>query len=198
MVYLYLLKQGSDIKYVGLTIHPDKRKNSHRSKKPPHEFVVYEILEDPIAATNREKELIEKFGTMIPNGWNLSPGGEYAMSSGYSRKGIGGAKKGRIPWNKGKVGCFSEDTIAKMQNTRKGKAHTNKFLHLVLPILKRFKDHPKIDGVGERGPNGIVLTQERAFAKKYAAEYGMTVANLRNIVIGKTWSNKSQMINMKS
>lgn len=198
MVYLYLLKQESVVKYVGLTINPPKRKNDHRRKKPTHEFVIFETHEDPAIASSREREMIKAFNTMIPNGWNLSPGGEYEMASGYSRKGIGGAKKGRVPWNKGKTGCFSEETISKMQRKRKGKAHTQKFLPLVESILERFKNHPKMSGVGKGGPNGVVLTQERAFAKMYAAEYGMSVANLRNIVMGKTWSSKSKMMNTKS
>lgn len=198
MIYLYLLKQESRARYIGLTINPQKRKNDHRGKRPPHEFVILETYQDPVTASNRERELIEEFNTMIPNGWNLSPGGEYDTASGYSRKGIGGAKKGRVPWNKGKRGCFSEETISKMSEKRKGRAHTERFLHIVPEILKRFENHSKIEGVGERGPNGLILTQERAFAKLYAKEYGMSVANLRNIVAGKTWSSKNQTADMKS
>ena len=190
MVYLYVLQQGSVVKYVGLTVNPDKRRNDHRRKRPPHDFLILESYEDIGVASNKEREMISRHSTVRPNGWNLSPGGEYKTSSGYDRKGIGGAKKGRIPWNRGISGCFSEQTIQKMSETRKGIVHSNKFLNVVPEILKRYADHGLIDGVGKKGPNGIVLTQERAFAKMYAGEYGMTAANLWKILTRKSWAKR--------
>lgn len=197
MIYLYLLKQDDQIKYVGLTIDPEKRKNSHRSRKPKHDFVVVEEYKDVDVATTRERELIEEYSTMRPKGWNISPGGEYKTASGYCRKGIGGAKKGRIPWNKGKTGCFGEETIQRMKKVRKGIAHSDKFSHLIPEIMKRFNSHPPIDGVGKNGSNGRLLTQERAFAKLYAAEYGMTPAHLWNILTGKAWKHTKKPTDMK-
>ena len=38
--------------------------------------------------------------------------------------------RGKVPWNKGKVGCFSEDTIHKMSLARMGKSPSNKGTHL--------------------------------------------------------------------
>jgi hypothetical protein len=38
-----------------------------------------------------------------------------------SKRQISASKKGSIPWNKGKAGCFSEETIKKMSEGRKGK-----------------------------------------------------------------------------
>lgn len=187
MIYLYVLKQGSEIKYVGLTINPKKRSNDHRRKRPPHDFLVLESYEDIATASSKEREMISRYSTVRPNGWNLSTGGEYETASGYDRKGIGGAKKGSVPWNKGISGCFSEETIQKMKVTRKGVIHSSKFSDVVSLIRERYANHPIIDGVGKNGPNGTVLTQERAFAKMYASEYEMTVANLWKIVKGKSW-----------
>lgn len=39
--------------------------------------------------------------------------------------------RGKVPWNKGKVGCFSKDTIYKMSLARKGKSPHNKGTHLL-------------------------------------------------------------------
>lgn len=38
--------------------------------------------------------------------------------------------KGKVPWNKGKVGCLSEDTLYKMSFARIGKSPSNKGTHL--------------------------------------------------------------------
>lgn len=192
MIYLYLLKQDSIVRYVGLTKNPRNRKSAHRSRKPPHKFEILEKHDDVEFASKREQELIIKYSTQVPNGWNVSSGGEYEQCSGYFRKGIGGEKKGRIPWNKGKAGCFSEDTIKQMRKCRRGVAHSNKFLHLVPMILEKFDQHPKIENVGERSANGVVLTQERAFAKMYANDYGMTAANLWKIVTRKSWTQTTR------
>ena len=77
----------------------------------------------------------EKNNTII-NGWNLSPGGDYEGNSGYCRKGIGGVKKGNVPWNKGKK-CpeisesmrgriHSPETRKKMSEAKRGKPSPKK------------------------------------------------------------------------
>ena len=43
------------------------------------------------------------------------------LQTGKKRPGIGGVKKGSIPWNKGKKGCFTLLTIEKFKKTRAGK-----------------------------------------------------------------------------
>jgi len=189
MFYLYCLKQNQEVKYFGITINPKKRKNDHKRKKPPHIFEVLESFDTAKEATNREEELIEIYKT-TQIGWNISPGGEYDGNSGYCRKGIGGAKKGRVPWNAGKKGCFSEDTIKQMIEVRRGRIFSSKFTtSIIVSIRERFENHQQMDGVGTVQPNGMRLTQERAFAKEYSKHYGMTTTNLFNIVTGKSWLN---------
>ena len=189
MIYLYSLKQKDKTMYIGLTNNPDVRKTTHKRKRPPHTFTILENIEDVTEATERERELIEEYETYL-SGWNKSPGGEYEQNSGYDRKGIGGVKKGQIPWNKGKSGCFSEESIQKMKNTRKGVRYSSKLNESkVKDIRKEFLEHPTINGVGEVQGNGIKLTQERAFANKYHSNYGITNINLYNIIIGKSWKN---------
>jgi len=176
--------------YIGLTNNPDVRETTHKRKKPPHTFTVLEnIIENVAEATERERELIEEYETYL-YGWNNSPGGEYEQNSGYNRKGIGGVKKGQTPWNKGKSGCFSEETIQKMRDTRKGVRHSSKLTESKVKLIrKEFQEHPTISGVGEVQGNGIKLTQERAFANKYHSKYGITNINLYNIITGKSWKN---------
>lgn len=190
MIYLYCLKQENTIKYIGLTANTRTRERQHRKKKPsPHTFHVLETFDDVQQASDREAELIRQYNT-LSEGWNISPGGDYAGASGYFRKGIGGAKKGSDAWNKGIKGCFSEETIRHFSEVRRGKIHSSKVtMEIVETIRKRFTEHPQIDGVGLTAPNGKILTQERAFANLYHAEYGLTNINLYNIVSGKSWKN---------
>jgi hypothetical protein len=190
MIYLYCLKQDDSIKYIGLTNNPKTRQAQHARKKPsPHSFHVLESFDDVAVASRREVELIEQHNTTL-TGWNISPGGDYEGASGYERKGIGGVPKGTSTWNKGKHGCFSEETIRRFREVRKGRIHSSKVTpQLVSEIRKRFKEHPPIDCVGSTGPNGRLLTQERAFSNLYFADYGLTNINLYNIVSGKSWKN---------
>lgn len=107
---------------------------------------------------------------------------------GKKRPGVGGVKKGSIPWNKGKKNCFTTSTIDKMKIIRKNKIHSSKLnKQLISEIRNHFTTHLQIDGVGDIQKNGIPMTQERAYAKKYAKEYKITPNNLHNIITGKSW-----------
>jgi hypothetical protein len=191
MIHLYSLTQENIIKYIGLTKNPSVRKNYHKRKKPPHEFIILETHNTPSDAGIRERELIKEYNTFI-DGWNLSPGGEYEKFSGYNRKGIGGVKKGTIPWNKGIKNCFSSETVEKFKTTRRGiryNKHTKVNADLVREIRNVFLSHEIIPGVGTVQKNGVLMTQERAFSKLYHKKYNITSVNLYNIVTNKSWKN---------
>jgi hypothetical protein len=107
---------------------------------------------------------------------------------GKKRPGIGGVKKGSIPWNKGKKKCFTTSTIDKMKSSRKNKIHSSKLnKKIISEIRNHFINHPQLDGIGVIQKNGVMLTQERAYAKKYAEQYKITPNNLHNIITGKSW-----------
>lgn len=81
---------------------------------------------------NLEKELIAKYGRKdVGTGilHNKTDGGE-GMSgwepTDETKRKISESKIGSVPWNKGKIGVYSEETIAKMGNARKGKTPWNK------------------------------------------------------------------------
>lgn len=182
MVYLYYLKQQDRVMYVGLTISPTDRKQKHRNKKPPHDFKIIESFESAKDAAIAEREHIKKHNT-VKDGWNVSPGGEYAKFSGYSRKGIGGQKKGAVPWNKCKKNCFSKETIQKMCDTRKGKVYSSKIKSNELKELKElYASKPDIPEANTKSANGKIITYNRAFSKKYASKYGVTPENIYRII----------------
>ena len=96
MYYIYFLKDlNGNIKYVGQTQNLDAKKREHKRNKPPHTFEINEQIDIPKKAKEAEIFYIEKFDT-FKNGWNKSTGGE--GFDNYERKGVGGAKKGNIPF----------------------------------------------------------------------------------------------------
>lgn len=109
------------------------------------------------------------------------------LQRGKKRPGIGGVKKGNIPWNKNKPGCFSDSTIKKFKQTRQGRRFGKVKVDDITckEILDLFNSAPEIDGVGTKSKNGKPFTYERLFAKYYSRHYGVTEAQLFNIVIGK-------------
>lgn len=198
-VYLYVLKQKNIVKYVGLTKNPQSRKQNHKNNKPKHKFIVLQEFFDVLEATEAEKKLIKEYGT-VEDGWNISPGGEYETNSGYNRKGIGGVRKGTIPWNKGVKNCFPKSLVDRFKRCRKGVIFFSKLsVDTVEQIRRRYEQHEIIESVGSVSKNGKKFTQERVFAKKYHKEYGITEANLYKIIKGKSWNMKyiKQIHNMK-
>jgi len=88
------------IRYIGLTKNPIKRKSDHKRKHPKHEFILVQKFSSTDEASQEECRQITEHNTYI-GGWNKDPGGNYGVSSGFTRTGIGGRKKGSTPWNKG-------------------------------------------------------------------------------------------------
>lgn len=182
-----LVDDDGVVKYVGQTTQVDVRKRDHKNKKPPHNFVIIKENLSAEDAKQFEIDTIAKYNT-YKNGWNMSSGGE--GFDGYRRTNIGGVKKGNIPWNKGKSGCFSEETISKMSNVRKGKIHSSKLTPEKVRFIRNlYNSRPRLKGVGDIQPNGKVLPYDRAFSKNYAEEFDITPNNLHKIILYKSWTN---------
>lgn len=185
MIYLYHLIQDSRVMYVGLTKNIEARKSHHAKTKPSHEFIIVDSFERPEDAILAEMTAVTLYDTYKRfDGWNLSLGGEYDNLPGFNRKGIGGVKKGHIPWNKGVKGCFSDERIVKWKESRRGKVHSRRKLNESdqQKFLEFYKSRPIIDGVGVIAKNGRTLTYERLFAKKYHQEFNITETWAYNLV----------------
>lgn len=119
----------------------------------------------------------------------IGMGPEYSsnLQRGKKRPGVGGAKKGNIPWNKGMAECFNSDTIEKFKITRAGKRYGKIKVSDAdcKKILDLFIKRPVIEGAGSKSANGRVLTYERLFSKTFHKEYNITEAQMYNIVTGK-------------
>jgi hypothetical protein len=188
MYYIYFLKDlNGTVKYVGQTRNCSARKRDHKKSKHPHIFEIVEQIDIPEKAKELEIFYIKKFDT-YKNGWNKSTGGE--GFDNYERKGIGGVKKGNIPWNKNLKNCFSEETIKQMREVRRGRVFSKKLSNEdVLEIRSLYSQRPNLENVGLVMKNGKIMSYLQAFCKKYANNYKLTPQGIKRIVLNECWKN---------
>lgn len=84
-----------------------------------------------------EQKYINDLNTIYPNGYNLAKGGGGCKGISAWNKGkkwsdeikqkMSAARMGKEPWNKGFKGCYSEETLKKMSEAKKGKHNCNEF-----------------------------------------------------------------------
>ena len=133
--------------YIGQTVNPEKRFNCHIDRainkkdktyfynsirKYGLENFVYCVLEENVLRENlnmREMGWIEYYDSFY-YGYNMTAGGNQTIFSEEFKEKMSEANKGRIPWNKGKHGIYSEETLKKLSGSLKGKPGywTNKHL----------------------------------------------------------------------
>ena len=119
----------------------------------------------------------------------LGLGPEFASSIqlGKKRPGVGGAPKGRPPWNKGMKDCFSEEVVARFRQVRAGR----RFGRLKLTdkecrhIIDLYNSKINVPGAGEKSKNGRIQTYETAFSKHIHQQYNVTPRQIYNIVTGR-------------
>jgi len=145
MHYLYKITNLLNNKiYIGQTVQPTRRWYQHRreSAKPTkaihyainkygaHNFI-FEVI--AMSKTQADTDLVEimliqqyQSHYFTNNGYNMSMGGTgtngYHHSKETKKKISTGnkGKKGQIAWNKGLTNCFSQETLNKMSEAKKG------------------------------------------------------------------------------
>ena len=123
---------------------------------------------------------------LIAKRLGLGPKYSSELQTGKKRPGIGGAKKGNIPWNKNKKNCFNAETIEKMSAARQGKRHNCKLKdEQCKEIISLYKEKPDLPEAGTKSKNGKIISYETAFAKKYHSKYGVSDKQLINVIKGK-------------
>lgn len=110
------------------------------------------------------------------------------IQRGKKRPGIGGVKKGTVPWNKGIAGYKLNS------EKKKNKQSSSKLTHSqVLEIRSLYDQFFPIDGVGEIQKNGRPLSYLQAFCKKQSNIYNVSTQCLKKIILKETWSDNVQI-----
>jgi len=190
MIFLYYLLENDKVKYVGLTKNLKDRKRFHKNNKPKHIFKIIKTFDNEIEASKAEQHHI-KINETFSFGWNKSPGGEYVKSSGYLRKGIGGVKKGSVPWNKDKSGykLHSEEYKKKLKEQQQGELNKNSKIkeEQAIEIIKTYLSKPNLDGINSVSKNGKKMSYDRKFCLEYCVNYKITPENMERIIKQKSW-----------
>jgi hypothetical protein len=78
-------------------------------------------------AFNSQEKYIQKYNTLQPNGYNISPKGGHQITGSFSEdtlKILSDKSKGHIPWNKGK--SMSKSSKDQMSKSHQGLSHSQK------------------------------------------------------------------------
>jgi len=122
---------------------------------------------------------------LIAKRMNMTPEEISNIQKGVKRPGIGGRKKGSIPWNKGKKDAFSDETKQKWSQTRKGKIWKPVKLNqtIINNIIEEYFKNKPLDGVGQIQQNGKKLSYLWAFCKDQAPKYNVTPQAIKRMLL---------------
>jgi len=195
--YIYLLTRSDGQLYVGTTDSYGIRRRmlAHQKSKRfmGFDFDIQILVESKdISVHDREKEFIETYKTLTPNGLNLSIDGKgnhlskNFSTTGYkfseeSRRKMSIASKKRIR----PTGWKHSDGIkARWKTIRKNKCYKKPKLSKEQwdLLLELWESQPELILKTSQNRN---ITYERAFAKTYAQQFNLTANGLWSIVSGK-------------
>lgn len=114
---------------------------------------------------------------MIAKRMNLPPDYISKIQTGTKRPGIGGVKKGTIPWNKGKSGytlnLSEEGKSKKLQANLRSRKIDQTEIDI---IISNYKNNIKIpdERINKVQQNGKILTYKRAFAEYTSKQYNVS------------------------
>jgi hypothetical protein len=109
------------------------------------------------------------------------------IQKGKKRPGIGGVKKGTIPWNKGLKGWKPKLSIeGKKRKLEAAKRNAKISDETAGLIRERFIQNEQVDStrLGKTQRNGKKFTYETAFCEKIAQEYGVSKSYIFRIIRG--------------
>jgi hypothetical protein len=113
------------------------------------------------------------------------------IQKGVKRPGIGGVKKGSIPWNKNIKGykLHSEKTKKILSNKNSGENNPKSKLteRDVRFIIETYLNKPDVLNVGKVMKNGIQMSYDRSFSIHYSKMYNVSPENIERIIKKKSW-----------
>jgi hypothetical protein len=110
----------------------------------------------------------------------------YLFENARTRRSLQSCGEGNSMWGK----KFSEETISKMSNSRKGRVFSRKINDdEIKAIRKLYNEKPNLQNVGMIMKNGKKMSYVQAFCKEYAEKYNLTPQGLKRIVLNECWKN---------
>jgi len=130
---------------------------------------------------------------LIAKRMNMPPDYLSKIQLGKKRPGVGGVKKGTIPWNKGKKGYKLHDDVSLEKISKSSCGENNPKSKLTEKdaecIIKLYLSKPNLNGVGEKKRNGLCMSYDRLFSIKISETYFITPQNVTRIIKEKSWKN---------
>jgi hypothetical protein len=129
--------------------------------------------------------------SLIMRRMGMSPEEISNIQKGSKRPGVGGVKKGTIPWNKGKTMITSQQTKEKRSKNSTGELNSKAKLteKEVIEILELYFNKPDLPLNGKKQQNGRVNSYEWSFSKHYCSNYEITSAALMRLLKKKSWKH---------
>ena len=164
-------------------------------------FGQYEYVGIPMDDLDHfEREMIRRVGSVFPNGYNLSLGGnKNKQASDETKRRISEAKKGSVPWMKGKH--FTDESRAKLSAALKGRKVWNKGISPSQETIE--KQRQKILGrklseetkrkISEANKKVIHTTEWNKHvgdANRGKIISQETLEKMRNVMLGHKWSDE--------
>jgi hypothetical protein len=130
---------------------------------------------------------------MIAKRMNLSVDFISQIQKGVKRPGVGGVKKGNIPWNKNKKGYMLHSKETKSLLSEKSSGENNPKSKLtemdVKNIIDSYLKRPNVPDVGKIMRNGVEMSYDRSFSIQYSKMYDISPENVERIIKRKSWKN---------
>jgi hypothetical protein len=130
---------------------------------------------------------------MIAKRMQMSPDYLSEIQRGKKRPGIGGVKKGTVPWNKGKKGYKIHDEVSLEKIAKSSRGENNPGSKITEKdaesIIRLYLSKPDLDGVGKIMRNGLPMSYDRMFSIKLSDAYFVTPENITRIIKKKSWKN---------
>lgn len=198
--------------YIGQSIHPDKRWREHRNKAkknfdeyPIHLAISkygeknfsFEILEWSEDYDNREKELIQEYNSISPNGYNIAMGGSSILLKGenHPRNTVTDENLYQIIEDL-RNSKLTDRAIAKKYNlTDKiiadiNHGYSHRLNNISYPIReKRGRQKLTKEQVNEIK---ILLKTTSLSYTQIAKQFGVTKSNIYHINTGRTFKNSEE------
>ena len=130
--------------------------------------------------------------TLIAKRMNMSPEEISNIQKGIKRPGIGGVKKGTVPWNKGLIGAIHVSPelcyIRKLNSTGENNSRAKLTEQQVCEIIELYIKKIEICGVNVKKKNGKINSYDWAFSEEISKQYNVTSSAINRIIKRKSWT----------